>query len=177
MKTAIKLVVLGVIMAFVTSAHAQSDAIQRYFEKYMDDPRFDMVYISPKMFNMVSKIELEGDDADRDIMDIIKDLKGLRVLSYDGPEAPTYYKEAKDKINLNEYSELITARDGDENVNIRVKDNGDIVSELLLLVGGSNDFALISFVGNIDLKKIGKLGKVLNIQHIDELERLEDKHE
>jgi hypothetical protein len=127
------------------------------------------------MFNMVSKIELESDQIDPEVMDIIKELKGLRILSYDGAEAPTFYKEAKDKINLNEYEELIVARDGDEQIHIRVKESGDIVSELILLVGGTTEFALISFTGNVDIKKVGKLGKVLDIDHIQELERIDKK--
>jgi hypothetical protein len=87
----------------------------------------------------------------------------------------TYYKEAKEKISLNEYEELVSARDGNENVHIRVKETGDIVTELLLLVGGNDEFALMSFIGNVDLKKVGKLGKLLDIDHIDQLEKI-DRH-
>jgi hypothetical protein len=175
MKNWINLSLVAALLVVSMTGQAQNDAIQRYFEKYMSDERFDMVYISPKMFNMVSKIELESDQIDPEVMDIIKELKGLRILSYDGAEAPTFYKEAKDKINLNEYEELIVARDGDEQIHIRVKESGDIVSELILLVGGTTEFALISFTGNVDIKKVGKLGKVLDIDHIQELERIDKK--
>ena len=41
------------------SSFAQEDAITKYFNKYMDDEKFSVVYISPKMFSMVSKIEIE----------------------------------------------------------------------------------------------------------------------
>ncbi|HLF62927.1 MAG TPA: DUF4252 domain-containing protein [Saprospiraceae bacterium] len=176
MKHAIKFFMIAAVTAFSTLSYSQSDAIQKYFDKYMNDERFDMVFISPKMFEVVSKIELEGDNVDPEIMEIIKELKGLRVLSYDGPEAMTYYNEAKEKINLNEYEELVVARDGDENVHIRVKESGDIVSELLLLVGGKDEFALLSFVGNVDLKKVGKLGKLLDIEHVDQLEKIDKKN-
>jgi len=175
MKHAIKFLMLGALMALTTLGYSQ-DAIQRYFEKYMNDERFDMVYISPKMFDMVSKIELEGDHVDPEIMDLIKELKGLRILSYDGSEAMTFYKEAKHKINLNEYEELVMARDGNQNIHIRVKESGDVVKELILLVGGDSEFALLSFAGNIDLKKVGKLGMLLNIKHVDQLEKLNESH-
>jgi len=172
MKKFISAGIMAVFMVLSFTGQAQNDAIQRYFEKYMNDDRFDMVYISPKMFSMVSKIELESDQIDPEVMDIIKELKGMRVLSYDGPESPKFYKEAIEKINLNEYEELLVARDGDEQIHIRVKESGDIVSELILLVGGKDEFALISFIGNVDLKKVGKLGKVLDIKHVEELERM-----
>ena len=176
MKSVITFLTFAAITALTVPGLAQADAIQKYFDKYMTDERFDLVYISPKMFSMVSKIELEGDHVDPEVMEIIKELKGLRILSYDGPDALTFYKEAKEKINLNEYEELIVARDGDENVHIRVKESGDIVHELLLLVGGNNEFALLSFVGNVDLKKVGKLGRLLDIEHIDQLEKIDKKN-
>ena len=174
MKHGIKFLMIAAMTAVTTLSYAQ-DAIQRYFDKYMTDENFDMVYISPKMFDMVSKIELEGDHVDPEIMDIIKDLKGLRILSYDGQKAMAYYTEAKEKINLNEYEELVSARDGNENVHIRVKESGDIVNELLLLVGGDEEFVLMSFSGNVDLKKVGKLGKLLDIDHIEQLEKIDEK--
>lgn len=159
------------LVLLTTILHAQSDAITSYFDKYVDDERFSMVYISPKMFEMVSKIDIE--EVDQDIKDIIKELKGLRILSSEHADAPKFYQEAKNKINTNGFETLITARDGGEDVNILVKDQGDIVNELLVLVGGEKEFTLISFVGNIDLKKVGKLAKLLDINGANHLEKIE----
>jgi hypothetical protein len=47
-----------IILGSSVASFAQEDAIMRYFSKYVDDSRFSAVYISPKMFNMVSKIEI-----------------------------------------------------------------------------------------------------------------------
>lgn len=152
------------------SAFGQQDAITKYFEKYMDDPSFDVVYISPKMFNMVSKIEIE--DMEPEFQEVIASMKGLRIIHTD-TDAAKYYDEALKKINTSEYELLMTARGDGENVRFMVKDNGDIVEELLMIVGGGDDFALLSFIGNIDLKKIGKLAKVLDIDNMQYLENLD----
>lgn len=156
-------------------AYSQGDAISKYFNKYVDDPRFDMVYISPKMFSMISNIDLNNEGIDPDVADVIKDLKGLRILTYKGPEANNFYNEATSKINLDEYDELLVARGSTENVQIRVKDSGNIVHELLLIVGSTREFTLLSFVGNIDLKKVGKLGSILNIDKLQHLEKIDEK--
>jgi hypothetical protein len=87
-----------------------------------------------------------------------------------------YYQEAIKTINTNEYELLLTARDEGENVRFMVKSNGDIVQELLMIVGGDKEFALLSFLGNIDLKKIGKLAKALDIDNLQYLDKLEEKH-
>ena len=179
MKNILQAFGMAMCIAFVsTTAFAQSgdDAISKYFNQYMDDDRFDMVYISPKMFEMLAKIdiEIEDEEIDDEVMDIVKELKGLRVLSYEGTEAPGFYKDAKGKINTNTYEELIAARDGNENVHISAKSAGDIVNELLVLVGGDDEFVLLSFVGNIDLKKVGKIASMMDINGAHHLRKLDD---
>ncbi len=154
------------------SVTAQEDAITKYFNKYIDDTTFSAVYISPKMFNMVSKVEIK--DMDPAVQEVIASLKGLRILHTD-KNASKYYQEALKVINTNEYELLLTARDKGENVRFMVKENGDIVQELLMIVGGDSDFALLSFIGNIDLKKIGKLAEALNIDNLQYLKNLDDK--
>lgn len=170
MKKFILLLFAGAFMSM--QLQAQTDAISKYFDKYMDDERFSMVYISPKMFEMISKVELEGDKADQEIMDMIKDLEGLRILSFEGSGAQTFYTEVKSKIDANKYDDLVVVRDKGENVNISVNSQGDIVNELLLLVGSDDNFVLMSFTGNIDLKKVGKLGKVLDMEGVEHLGRI-----
>jgi hypothetical protein len=166
------LTILTVCIAAVSSM-AQEDAITRYFNKYIDDTRFSAVYISPKMFSMVSKIEIE--DMEPEVQEVIRSIKGLRVLHTE-QNALQYYNEALKVINTKEYELLLTARDAGENVRFMVKESGDFVQELLMLVGGEKNFAMISFIGNIDLKKVGKLAKVLEIDNLEYLNKLEEKH-
>jgi hypothetical protein len=44
-----------------------------------------------------------------------------------------------------------------------------------MIVGGDKNFALMSFIGNIDLKKIGKLAKALDIDNLEYLNKLDEK--
>jgi hypothetical protein len=154
------------------SGMAQQDAIVKYFNKYIDDPKFSAVYISPKMFDMVAKVEIE--DMEPEVQEVIRSMKGLRILQTE-TNALQYYNEALKTINTQEYELLMTARDGGENIRFMVKDKGDYVEELLMIVGGADNFALLSFVGNIDLKKIGKLAKALEIDNLEHLESIDKK--
>ena len=160
------------VLATALPSLAQEDAITKYFNKYIDDEKFSAVYISPKMFNMVSKIEIE--DMEPELQEVIKSMKGLRILHTE-QNTMQYYQEALKTINTNEYELLLTARDGGENVRFMVKESGDIVQELLMIVGGDTNFALMSFIGNIDLKKIGQLAKALEIDNLQYLNKLNEK--
>jgi Domain of unknown function (DUF4252) len=170
-----KLIILTIAVFGMASAYAQSDAITKYFKKYVDDERFDMVYISPKMFELFASMDLAGEGTESEVMDIVKDLKGLQILSFEGDssDAPGLYKEARSNIDLDGYEELLTARDGNENVHIMVKSEGSIVSELFVLIGGGDEFTMISFVGNIDLKKVGKIARMLDLGGMEHLENLD----
>ena len=169
-----KSIFLSILTVCITavSSIAQEDAITRYFNKYIDDTKFSAVYISPKMFNMVSKIEIE--DMEPELQEVIRSMKGLRILHTE-QNAMQYYNEALKTINTNEYELLLTARDEGENVRFMVRENGGFVQELLMIVGGEKNFALMSFIGNIDLKKIGKLAKALDIDNLEYLNKLDEK--
>ncbi|MBI1226795.1 MAG: DUF4252 domain-containing protein [Bacteroidetes bacterium] len=155
------------LTAGITStAVAQEDAISKYFSKYVDDERFTVVYISGKMFSMINKMELDLDDEEAQaVMSVVKDLKGLRILTTD-TDGAKFYKEALATINTKGYETLLEVREGkDQNVKFLVKDSngGSTLNELLLLVGGDDeDFVLLSFIGNIDLSQVGKLSKAFD---------------
>ena len=53
------------------------------------------------------------------------------------------------------------------------EENGKIV-ELLLVVGGESDNALISITGVIDLSTIGKISHSMGIEGMEKLEDLEE---
>ncbi len=167
---------LPLFLLVASLAQAQNDAITRFFDKYTEDERFTVVYISPKMFQMVSKIETDDEEWNK-VREVIKDLGGLRVLTADSiGNGVALYKEALGKVPTNEYSELLTVRDGKENVRIWTKDSGNIIHELLLLVGSPDEFVLLSFTGNIDLDKISRLAKTMDIDGIEHLEKVAKKN-
>ncbi len=147
-----------------TGLFGQANAIDTYFKQYVDDERFSVVYISPKIFQMIDKLDLDEVELDGEsstlIKDVAKDLRGLRILSID-EDGDRYYEEAKSKIDQDIYESLLTVRQkGGGNVDFMVKENAEgIIEELLLLAGGDGDFALLSFVGTIDLEKVAKLAK------------------
>jgi vacuolar-type H+-ATPase subunit F/Vma7 len=164
------------VLGFSFNATAQDDAISKYFNKYADDEKFTVVYISAKMFEMLGKLDLDnvGDKDTEAILEIVKDMRGLRVLTTEH-NAVQVYNDALKTINTKGYEQLMTVRTEDENVQFLVKESGDVINELLLLVGEADEFVMVSFVGNIHLDKISKLAKVLDVEGAEHLEKLEDQ--
>jgi len=171
------LVLMISLFSFMGTTSAQNDAISKYFDKYIENEAFTVVYLSPKLFQLLGKLEIDDlDDNEAEaILEVVEDLKSLRVLTTD--EDPlSYYDEAVKTINTKDYEILLTVRDEGENVQFLVKDSGNTINELLLLVGGESEFVMVSFVGNINLDKISQLAKKLDVDGVEHLDKLDDRN-
>lgn len=153
---------------------AQNDAITRFFNKYAADERFTTVFISPKLFQMVAKIAVDDPEWEQ-YREVIRDLGGLRILSSDNIDnSMKLYQEVFQKLPKKEYEELLTVRDGEEHVRFMIRQTGEVISELLLLVAAPDDFTMISFLGKIDLGKISSLAKSMDIEGIEHLQKIKN---
>lgn len=156
------LAMLVLALAPLASSQAQINAIDEYFQQYVEDTTFTVVYISPKLFQLFDRIgadELDLDDKEAEIfMNVASDLRGLRILSTE-VNAKRYYEDALSVIDKKRYEPLMTVRSGGEdNLEFMVRENSDgIIEELLLIAGGDDSFTLMSFVGKIDLEKVMEL--------------------
>jgi hypothetical protein len=145
-------------------SYAQTDAIERFFADYKNNDNFTEVYVSPKMFQMISKATNAAEEAD--LAQITKDLKGLRILTTT-VNPMKIYKEANLRLPVKEYEELVTVKEKSSTVRFVTKESNGIITELLLLVGATDNFTMMSFVGKIDLAKISRLAKKIDIDGVD----------
>jgi hypothetical protein len=164
-----------VVLLVCSYANAQknTDAIQKFFANYADNDGFTSITITPKLFELVAKLDINDPDY-KEVKKVVSKLKYLNILTREG-DGRTLYKEALTKINTSEYEPLMVVKSNEDNVQFLTKTTGDVIHELFMVVGDKEDFALISFVGDIDLKEISKLGKAnININGVkfDTLEKV-----
>ena len=165
-------VLLLPLLLLSTGIFAQDDAIGKFFGKYVEDSRFTVVSISPKMFRLLSKVN--WDTIPADVKQTVSKLHSLRILSTE-TTPQQFYKEALTKVDMKEYEELITVRNKNENVRFVVKENGGIISELLMIAVDDDGFTLMSFVGDIDLDKMSRLSSSMSIKGMENLKNVKKK--
>ncbi len=159
------------IISFST-IQAQS-SLESFFKKYQDDEAFTIVNISPKMFEMIAKLDVDDDEGV--IKTLANSITGLRILAKDEGDGSALYDEATRQITSNNFEELLTVRDKGENIRFLVREgSGDIIEHLVLLVGGLDQFVLLDITGSINLKTIGKLGSAIDVPGAEHLEKLND---
>jgi len=170
-----KLMIGAVIMMCSIAASAQNDAIAKFFTTYQSDESFSQVTISGKMFSMMANISGETEEEKAMIASISK-IKGLKILSKsEARNSRELYKEAISMIPTNTFEELMSIRDKDKDMKFFTKEAGGKISELVMVMGGNEEFMVLTLFGEIDLKDISKIGKSVNIDGLENLEKVKGK--
>lgn len=172
-----KIITLFVLIALGTGVYAQSDAISKFFNKYSTDESFTtQVTVSSKMFSLFTNMEVETPE-DKEVLEAISKLKGLRILGKDNTsDARNLYKEASGIIVQNKYEELMSVRDKDKDMKFYIMEKSPgKISELVMVSGSPKDFMVMSLFGEIDLKQVSRIGRKMNVEGLERLEKMDEK--
>jgi hypothetical protein len=153
---------------------AQSNPVDDMFNKYSERDGFTVVTISSRMFGMFSNLDSEDKDAD----DLIHKLKSIRILSVEDSllnKNINFYTELSKKLDLSAYEELMVVKGGKDVTKFLIKQNGKMISELLVITGGPGGNSLISIRGDFNLKNISELSKSTGIKELEGLENMDKK--
>lgn len=167
-------------LAFVLnfSVLAQS-AVDAYYQAYTDDDRLSHVSISAKMFELFTHIE--GDTPEeKEILEAISKLKGMKLIAGQVDNPQSEYKKALTIPPAN-YEELMVVKQDGEEFTFKIKEENGSISELLMVgwtqgqESDQGEFYIMSLFGEVDLKQIRRLAKVIEIDGMEHLDKIESE--
>jgi len=156
------------------SVKAQSGPVEDMFNKYSEKPGFTVVSISSKMFSMFANKDQDNKNADN----VINKLKSIKILTVEDSllnKNLNFYTELSRKLDLSVYEELMVVKEGPNMTKFLIRQNGNIISELLVVTGGPAGNSLISIKGELNLKSISELSKDMDIQELKSLDKIGKK--
>ena len=167
-----KIFITTIALSMVYLGFSQQ-VVSKYMDKYESDETFTKVSVSSKMFSLFA--EMEGSEEDEKLFyDITSKLKGMKVVASEKVASPkALYKEANSDITKAGFEELMTVKDAEENIRISIREKEGIIEELIMVMGGNEQFALVSIYGEIDLKQISKLASLMRVNQLKYLEKLD----
>ena len=169
-----KNIILIIGITFLSfGAMAQGTLINNYFNKYTDDENFTKVSVSQKMFSLFTELEA-GSEAENEFLQAVSKLKGLKIIAADSiPNSMAIYKQAVADVNKAGYEELMTVKSSDENLLFSIQEANGIISELIMVVGGKENFVMLSLYGEIDLKNISKIAQEMRVEGLEKLSEID----
>jgi len=164
-----KLVLILIVALAPALANAQNSAVEKLFKKYGGQDGFTTVTINSGLLKMAAEFTDEEDG-----MEVLNSINSIKILAQEGGESSNFYDEVKSLLKSNSYEELMTVNSDDEDVVFLVKKDGKTITELLLVVGGDDENAVIYIAGNMNMKDLAKIGKSINVHddafaHLSEL--------
>lgn len=170
-----------VLLAFNASAQSPTDDL---FEKYGAKDGFTTVHVTKELFSLFAEISQESDDAEvQEINEVVSGLEYIRILMYNAEDDAVDkdvledFKSELSTVKLKDFTELMTVKEGKELVKFMIRKDGKKIKELLLLINQPDEAGFISIKGNIDLKSIAKLSKSMDIDGLENLQKLNKEEE
>jgi len=177
----------GLIIALALAILPLFTFAQTTFDKFADMDDVTVVKVNKKMFELMGKISAESDEAD-DYISLINGLDNLRVLATENKTIASEMKaKVKGYLKTSNLSELMSVKDKEANVKIYIREgkDADHVKELFMFVDGisshlededrSPEAVIVSISGDIDLNKISKLTKQMNLPGGEHLKKANKK--
>ena len=162
------LLLLAMVLT-TNAANAQHDALTGFIEKHKSDRAFTYAFLSKDLFEVVTQANIEEKDW-KNLHNVVKNIGSLSFLAADSIEnALPLYKEVLALVPTDEFDELLTVRDGKENVRIWAKTEESVVTDLILLVGSPDEFVLVCFTGNLELGNIAELAALFEAGEMEQL--------
>jgi len=173
MKTKV-LTSITALLIFTGFTMAQKDPVDRLFDKYSGKEGFTTVYISSKMFSLFAEMDPE----DEELQQMMNGLKSIRILATDDESTldlsgVNFFEEIMKDLPMDQYEELMVVKDAEQDLKFLIREEKGHVAELLLVGGGEGDNVLISIRGIIDMKNIAKITKAMDVEGLENLEKIE----
>jgi len=103
----------------------------------------------------IKKALREGGE-DEELIRLVKKVSKIRVLSVENGDR-TMLKDFANYLNNNNYEEWATIRHDGDNVNIRVKQKGDAIKNMMITVNSDKELVFVDIKGSFTPDDISRL--------------------
>lgn len=145
---------LTCMMLFAALAAGQAKDLSDLFDEFKKEQHADYVSVSPIMMKMVRAFTPNDETGD-----ILHRIHSVRVLDLEECSSEVklrFSREVKD-IDTKEYEEMMRVKEEGEWVRIFVKQDKDVIREMVILCAGGNDCTLVALTGKIRQTDIDKI--------------------
>ena len=158
---------------------------QSVFETYKSNERVNYVSISPQMFSMLAKLNIDNKDPEsKEFLELVSQINTFKLLRTDEPIISDDFSDwTQEYAKTNQLSELMQVREDQTTVYFfaTLSEKENIVNQLVMLAQEDNDNAALDYRnqtvllyidGKIDLVRIASLVQKLDIPGGKELNKL-----
>lgn len=170
----------AIILAFTVLPYLSF--AQSSFDKYENMKDVSSVVVTSKMFKLLSKLDLQGDDTDvKDYMDLVENIENIKVFATENKGVAQKMKvDVTSYLKATSMEELMRVNQDGKNVKFYSKPGKDDnhVRELFMFLddgkqeAGVPNTVVLTITGDIDLRQVSKIAEHLNVPGGEELKKV-----
>ncbi|SDQ86298.1 protein of unknown function [Chryseobacterium soldanellicola] len=118
--------------------------------------RFESVNVPMFLAKPFIKRALREDGEDKELINLVKKVSKIKVLTIENGDR-AMLKDFANYLNDNNYEDWATIKHDGDNVNIRVKQKGDAIKNMLITVNSDKDLVFVDVRGSFTPDDISKM--------------------
>ena len=135
-------------------AEAQSKAIDDFYQAYQGQKDISRLEIKGGILNLVAHF---SDDSDTE--ELVRKVTRLRVLDIEqgGLVSVTQRNQLVGAVRQERFEDLMQIRDDGDDIHILVREQEGLITDILVLIHGADEFTLLSLEGRLRFKDLRHL--------------------
>jgi hypothetical protein len=145
------LLMMAVMITALVSA--QQKSAEEVFKAYAGKGNCTVLTIPKGAIRLAASLQEEDEP---EVKEFLEGISSVKILAVDGRGNQALFGDVVRTLSKN-YEELMTVDKGDEQVKFLMRQEGDVIKELLLLTGEEDESAMIIVRGEIRMKDLARM--------------------
>ena len=149
--------IILVVSLFMLTAAMQAQSLQKFFDKYDDDERFQYVSVSKGIMNMASVFGGLAKDEEK----VMSKMQGLKILTLEESEDSALMTKVLNELNKiveeGNFESAVEAREKGNRVRILFRVSGSDNADMLIVTREKNQFSCIWIKGRMTKEEMMKV--------------------
>ncbi len=163
--------IIFLVLAFFAVTAANGQTLQKFFDKYADDERFQYVSINNGLMNMASVLGGVAKEEKK----MMSKMQNMKILTLEGDTESSFVKSVFNELNAivenGNFETVVEVREKGERVNIYYRIVGENNADMLIITKEKGEFTCIWIKGKMTREEM--MNSISSNQfEIDELSML-----
>jgi len=163
--------IIFLVLAFFAVTAANGQTLQKFFDKYADDERFQYVSINNGLMNMASVLGGVAKEEKK----MMSKMQNMKILTLEGDTESSFVKSVFNELNTivenGNFETVVEVREKGERVNIYYRIVGENNADMLIITKEKGEFTCIWIKGKMTREEM--MNSISSNQfEIDELSML-----
>ncbi len=148
----------------------QAPAIQHFYDKYKSMEQVQDIRLQGWVLELASKFSDE--EAGEKLLRKITQLRVL-IMEEGNLVSPGEYKTLLRDVKRASFQELIKVKEEGQHVDLLIREQGDTITDVLVVISGTDGFVLLSLEGALKFSDLNDLN--IDVKGADQFKKLPEK--